>query len=170
MTKPPILKSRTGRRYREEHTEAVAMTAMIQRLRSIQFKNFITLQRGFDLPRKDMEIGPYPVIGSTSTIGYHNDFKVEPPGVITGRSGSLGTVQYVTTRYWPHNTALWVKDFKGNHPRYVYYFIQTLNLEHFNSGVGVPTLNRNDLDTLEIKIHPEPIQRKIAEVCQRMTI
>lgn len=57
---------------------------------------------------------------------------------------------------------MWVKDFKGNYPRYVYYFLQTLNLERFNSGAGVPTLNRNDLDTLEISIHDFPIQQKIA--------
>jgi type I restriction enzyme S subunit len=108
--------------------------------------------------------GPYPVMGSTSIIGCHNNYKMDPPGVVTGRSGSLGTVQYVTEKYWPHNTVLWVKDFKGNFPRYVYYYLQTLNLGRFNSGAGVPTLNRNDLDTLEIPVHPFPTQRKIAAI------
>jgi type I restriction enzyme S subunit len=73
-------------------------------------------------------------------------------------------VQYVEGRYWPHNTALWVKDFKGNLPKYVYYYLQTLNLERFNSGAGVPTLNRNDLDTLEIDVHGTCEQRKIAAI------
>ncbi|KPL23574.1 MAG: hypothetical protein AMJ75_05795 [Phycisphaerae bacterium SM1_79] len=130
----------------------------------ILFKEFIVLQRGFDLPKKKMSGGPYPVVGSTSILGYHNEYKVEPPGVITGRSGSLGFVQYVSERYWPHNTALWVRDFKGNLPRYVYYYLQTLDLNRFNSGAGVPTLNRNDLDTLEVAIPPIPIQHKIAAI------
>ena len=52
----------------------------------------------------------------------------------------------------------------GNHPRYVYYYLQTLNLQRFNSGAGVPTLNRNDLDTLELWVHSLPTQRKIAAV------
>jgi type I restriction enzyme S subunit len=108
--------------------------------------------------------GLYPVIGSTSTIGFHNECKVDPPGVITGRSGSLGIVQFINKKYWPHNTALWVKDFKGRFPRYVYYYLQTLDLKRFNSGVGVPTLNRNDLDNLRINIHPFIAQRKIAAV------
>lgn len=133
-------------------------------VKNIFFKDFITLQRGFDLPKKDMVEGDYPVFGSTSIIGYHNEYKEKPPGVITGRSGSLGTVQYINDEYWPHNTALWVKDFKGNHPRYVYYFLQTLNLGRFNSGAGVPTLNRNDLDTLEIEVHSLSTQRKIASI------
>jgi type I restriction enzyme S subunit len=130
----------------------------------IPFRNFITLQRGFDLPKKEMRDGPYPVVGSTSIIGYHDEYKVKPPGVVTGRSGSLGLVQYVKDEYWPHNTALWVKDFRGNHPKYVYYYLQTLNLQRFNSGAGVPTLNRNDLDTLEVEIHLWPAQRKIAAI------
>ena len=80
----------------------------------IQFKDFIRLQRGHDLPKKFMIHGEYPVIGSTSIIGRHNEYKYDAPGVITGRSGSLGVVQYTDEKYWPHNTALWVKDFKGN--------------------------------------------------------
>jgi len=104
----------------------------------------------------------YPVIGSTSIIGYHNQYKVEPPGVVTGRSGSLGRVQYIKERYWPHNTCLWVKDFKGNDPLYVYYFLQTLSLAQYNTGVGVPTLNRNHLYALDIQIHDLVEQRKIA--------
>jgi type I restriction enzyme, S subunit len=133
-------------------------------MQSIVFKNFVTLQRGFDLPKKDIEEGNYPVIGSTSIIGHHNEYKVEPPGVITGRSGSLGQVQYIDEPYWPHNTALWVRDFKGNHPKYVYYFLKTLDLARFNAGAGVPTLNRNHLDELEISIHEPDIQRAIADI------
>jgi len=134
------------------------------KLKKIFFKDFVTLQRGFDLPKKDMVSGPYPVFGSTSIIGYHSEYKVLPPGVVTGRSGSLGEVQYIREKYWPHNTSLWVRDFKGNFPRYVYYFLKTLDLKNFNSGVGVPTLNRNDLDTLELAIHDYPTQRKIASI------
>lgn len=133
-------------------------------LKHTRFDEFIVLQRGFDLPRKQMTDGPYPVVGSTSIIGYHNRYKVNPPGVVTGRSGSLGFVQYICDKYWPHNTSLWVKDFKGNFPRYVYYHLLTLDLKRFNSGVGVPTLNRNDLDTLEIAIPPLSTQHKIAAI------
>ncbi len=133
-------------------------------MQHLYFKEFIVLQRGFDLPKKEMCDGPYPVVGSTSIIGFHNEYKIEPPGVVTGRSGSLGFVQYIRERYWPHNTSLWVKDFKGNLPQYVFYFLKTLDLQRFNSGVGVPTLNRNDLDTFEVSIHPINTQCKIAAI------
>ena len=118
----------------------------------IEFKSFITLQRGFDLPKSRMKDGDVPVLGSNCIIGFHSEYKIEPPGVVTGRSGTLGLVQYTEKPFWPHNTALWVKDFKGNDPKFVYYKLQTLHLERFNGGVSVPTLNRNVLDTLKIQV------------------
>jgi len=129
-----------------------------------RFADFVTLQRGFDLPKTEMRDGPFPVVGSTSIIGHHDEFKVEPPGVVTGRSGSLGTVQFLRERYWPHNTSLWVKDFKGNDPQFVYYRLQGFDFARFNAGAGVPTLNRNHLDTLEVDVPPIPMQRRIAGI------
>lgn len=129
-----------------------------------RFADFVTLQRGFDLPKTDMRDGPFPVVGSTSIIGYHDEYKVEPPGVVTGRSGSLGKVQFLNECYWPHNTSLWVKDFKGNDPRFVYYRLQGFDFARFNAGAGVPTLNRNHLDTLEVDVPPLQVQRRVAGI------
>jgi len=129
-----------------------------------KLKDFVLLQRGFDLPKKDRLPGIYPVVASTSIQGFHSEYKVLPPGVITGRSGSLGTVQYINNPFWPLNTALSVKDFKGNHPRFVFYLLQTLGLERYNSGAGVPTLNRNHLDSLVVRVPSVPTQRTIASI------
>ena len=129
-----------------------------------EFRDFITLQRGFDLPKLKMKEGEIPVLGSNCIIGYHNEPRVHPPGVITGRSGTLGVVQYVDEPYWPHNTALWVKDFKGNDPRFVYYKLKTLNLEMFSSGASIPTLNRNNLDNLIVSIPEVEQQKRIASI------
>lgn len=128
------------------------------------FNNFIRLNRGFDLPDSNLVEGSYPVVASTSIKAYHKEGRVKGPGVVTGRSGSLGTVQYVSGDYWPLNTALYVKDFKGNHPRFVFYFLQQMHLENFNSGAGVPTLNQNHLHKLKIQIPELIVQRKIAAI------
>ena len=128
------------------------------------FKDFVTLQRGFDLPKSQMDDGDVPVLGSHSVIGFHSEAKVEPPGVVTGRSGTLGRVQYINQPYWPHNTVLWVRDFKGNDPQFVYYKLQTLHLERFNGGVSVPTLNRNVLDTLSLEVPVLCGQKRVASI------
>ena len=132
--------------------------------KELQFKDFVTLQRGFDLPKSRMTDGIIPVFGSNCVIGFHDEAKVEAPGVVTGRSGTLGLVQYSEQPFWPHNTTLWVKDFKGNSPRFVYYKLQTLHLERFNGGASVPTLNRNVLDTLPVKIPGRTTQDRIASI------
>lgn len=130
----------------------------------LRFKEFVVLQRGFDLPKSQMKEGDVPVLGSNCIIGFHNEAKVEPPGVVTGRSGTIGLVQYTEQPFWPHNTALWVRDFKGNNPRFVCYKLQTLHLEKFNGGVSVPTLNRNVLDTLPVRVPDPSTQEHIASI------
>ena len=128
------------------------------------FDQFIKLNRGFDLPNRLISPGIFPVVASTSIKAYHKESKVSGPGVVTGRSGSLGTVQYVLGEFWPLNTTLYVKDFKGNDPRFVYYFLQTMRLENFNAGAGVPTLNQNHLHKLTIRIPVVALQEKIADL------
>lgn len=130
--------------------------------KKVPLSQFITLQRGYDLTKKNMNDGNYPVVGSTSIIGYHDAYKVDSPGVVTGRSGSLGTVQFLNTKFWPHNTSLWVKDFKGNDPSFVYYSLKNLPLADFNAGAGVPTLNRNHLDQLMVTYFPVEYQKKVS--------
>ena len=110
----------------------------------------LTLQRGFDLPIQDRVSGNIPVIASTGKVGYHNKVAVSGPGVVIGRSGSIGGAQYLDDDFWPLNTTLWVKDFKGNDPYFCYSLLRNIDFKQFNVGSGVPTLNRNH-------IHPLPV-------------
>ena len=122
------------------------------------------LQRGFDITKKEQREGPYPVVSSSGIKSYHSAYKVTAPGVVIGRKGTLGTVHYVSEDFWPHDTTLWVKDFKENEPRFCYYFLKTLNLERFDSGGANPTLNRNHVHSLEIHKPDIDIQRSIASI------
>ena len=115
----------------------------------------LTLQRGFDLPSSQRSDGSVPVYGSTGINGYHGQAMVLGPGVITGRSGSLGQVMYVSGSFWPLNTSLWVKDFKLVSPQFAYFLLAGLGLEQFNGGAAVPTLNRNDVHRIEVLLPPK---------------
>jgi type I restriction enzyme, S subunit len=132
------------------------------------FKDFCVLKRGYDLPDSNMQPGDYPVIASTSIKGFHNEFKVNPPVITTGRSGSLGTVLLVNKKSWPLNTALYVKDFCGNSPFLIYHTLRSLKLETFNVGAGVPTLNRNHLSSLGIAVPDAALQRQFDAVLRPM--
>lgn len=118
----------------------------------ITLGDVLTLQRGFDLPETERQPGPYPVIASTGPVGTHTVATVRGPGVVIGRSGSLGGGQFIESDFWPLNTTLWVKDFKGNDRRFCYYLLKSLDLAHFNAGSGVPTLNRNHIHPLPVRV------------------
>ena len=125
----------------------------------------VTLQRGYDLPAAERIEGNIPIYGSAGITGYHHIAKKQGPGVVVGRSGaSIGKVNYIPTDYWPHNAVLFVTDFKGNAPMYVYYLLSTLDLGSLNSGSAQPSLNRNYVYTLEALTPPLPTQKKIASI------
>jgi type I restriction enzyme S subunit len=125
----------------------------------------LTLQRGFDLPETDRRPGSYLVIASTGVAGTHEEAKVLGPGVVIGRSGSLGGGQFIQSDFWPLNTTLWVKDFKGNDVRFCYYLLKSLDLANFNAGSGVPTLNRNHIHPLHVYVPSDVAeQRAIAHI------
>ncbi|MBI4515807.1 MAG: restriction endonuclease subunit S [Deltaproteobacteria bacterium] len=73
----------------------------------------INLKRGHDLPDSQRQDGEIPVVSSSGITGHHSEPKAKPPGVVTGRYGTIGEVFYVEEDYWPLNTALYVTDFKG---------------------------------------------------------
>lgn len=126
-------------------------------------KEVAPLQRGFDLPASKLKEGPYPVVFSNGIWAYHAKPMVRGPGVVTGRSGTLGRVQFITADYWPHNTTLWVTTFKNNESLYIYYLYEKLGFERFQSGSGVPTLNRNDAHSYTVALAPtKGEQRAIA--------
>ena len=124
----------------------------------------VTLKRGYDLTMADRQDGPYPVITSSGFAGFHNEAKVKGPGVVTGRYGTLGEVHYVETDFWPHNTALYVRDFKGNHPKFISYFLGGLHFNTQNAAAAVPGVNRNFLHMIPVRIPPLPVQRRIAGI------
>ena len=126
-------------------------------------------QRGFDLPNPQLRAGPYPVVYSNGVLTHHACFQVIGPGVVTGRSGTIGKVHFVDADYWPHNTSLWVTNFKGNDPEFIFYLLSQTGLERFASGSGVPTLNRNDIHDYHVQI-PSNVdeQAAIASVLSEM--
>ena len=122
------------------------------------------LQRGFDLPTKDVIEGTYPVVYSNGILRNHKYYKCEAPGLITGRSGSIGNFTYINEgKYWPHNTSLWVTNFNNNYPLFIYYLYQTIDISQYSSGSSVPTLNRNDVHKHTVSLPEYNEQTKIAD-------
>lgn len=123
----------------------------------------VKLQRGHDLPDRVRVDGPVPVVSSAGITGRHNVAKAEPPGVVTGRYGTIGEVYYLDEPYWPLNTALYAVDFRGNLPRYVAYLLEATLKNYQSEKAAVPGVDRNVLHAIKVKAADPATQERIVE-------
>lgn len=127
--------------------------------------HFLSLQRGYDLTGDEREVGNIPVVGAAGQNGFHNKALASAPGIVVGRcGGSFGQVYFSKEDFWPHNTAMFVTDFKGNDPYFAYYLLKNIDFSKLNSGSAQPSLNRNYVYPIKITVPKPPEQRKIAAV------
>jgi type I restriction enzyme S subunit len=112
----------------------------------------VNFRRGHDLPKSNMNPGIYPVVGSNGIIGYHDSYTTVEPCITIGRSGNVGNPHKINQKAWAHNTTLYIDDFKGNDPNFIFYLLKTLNLQHYKGGSAVPTLNRNHIHPIALRV------------------
>ncbi|HET6204508.1 MAG TPA: restriction endonuclease subunit S [Planctomycetota bacterium] len=125
----------------------------------------IELKRGYDLPQQNRRLGAVPLVSSSGVTDYHAEAMAKGPGVVTGRYGTLGQVFYIDKDFWPLNTTLYVRDFKGNDPRFVSYFLRGLDFLAYSDKAAVPGLNRNHLHQARVSVPTDPNeQRAIAHI------
>ena len=157
---------RPQRRIQRQHVELCPLRSRSScRWRKVRLGDVIRLRRGHDLPKRLRVAGSFPVVSSSGITDNHAKAKVQGPGVIIGRYGTLGEVHFVRSDYWPLNTTLYVEDFKGNDPRYVGYLLETIDVSPFSDKAAVPGVNRNHLHEAEVPFATHPAeQRGIAHV------
>jgi len=57
-----------------------------------------------------------------------------------------------------------VTDFKGNNPRFISYLLNSLDFSNLNSGSAQPSLNRNYLYPITVRVPNTAIQSRIASI------
>lgn len=124
----------------------------------------VELKRGYDLPTRQRNPGRIPIVSSSGISGTHSESKVAGPGVVTGRYGTIGQVFYIEEDFWPLNTTLYVRDFKGNHPKFINYFLTSIHYLAYSDKAAVPGVNRNHLHQAKVRIPSPPTQKRIADI------
>lgn len=132
--------------------------------KELNLGDVIELKRGYDLPKGKRSVGVIPIVSSSGISDFHSEAMVKGPGVVTGRYGTIGEVFYIDGDFWPLNTTLYVCDFKGSDPRFISYFLRTLDFQAYSDKGAVPGVNRNHLHTAKIRIPALPVQKAIARV------
>ena len=136
---------------------------MASEWQSMRLGEVLNLKRGYDLPTQSRVVGGVPIVSSSGVTGFHNEAKVDGPGVVTGRYGTIGQVHYVEGQFWPLNTTLYVQDFKGNNKRFIKYLLETIDYNQYSDKAAVPGINRNHLHEAVVSLPTLAVQGRIAE-------
>ena len=145
--------------------------------RYITLGDFVALQRGHDLTEPERRIGRVPVMGSAGQNGFHDTALSKGPGIVIGRSGaSFGQVHFTKEDFWPHNTGLYVTDFKGNDPIFAFYLLKALDFTYFalkefdlitlNRGSTQPLLTQTDLKRQSFVLPTNEVVKAFADVSE----
>ena len=104
----------------------------------------IELAYGKPLKEEQRNGGSYPVFGSNGVVGSHNEYLVEAPGIVIGRKGNPGTVEWSGKNFYPIDTTFFVVKKKGDlGMRFLFYCLKNQNLSNLSADSAVPGLNRN---------------------------
>lgn len=128
----------------------------------IKLGNICEIKYGKD--HKKLDNGNIPVYGSGGVIRYVDTYIYDNKSVLIPRKGTLKNLFFVDEKFWTVDTIFWTK-FKNSNvfEKYIYYFLQTQNLESYNVGTAVPSLTTSILNELKIKLPPLEEQKAIAK-------
>lgn len=111
--------------------------------------DLVKLHYGKSLTKKKRIPGCVPVYGSGGVNGTHNAALVEGPGIIVGRKGSVGTIYWESTDFFPIDTVFYVEPIAEAGLHYLFQLLHTFGLETMNTDAAVPGLNRDNAYRLE---------------------
>jgi len=131
----------------------------------VSLGEILSLEYGDNLPSDSREDGNIPVYGSNGQVDTHTEATVDRPGIVLGRKGSIGEIEFSNKPFWPIDTTYYItKKETSQNLRFLYYLLQNIQLERLNAASAIPGLNRNDTYRLNAIVPPLPEQRKIATV------
>ncbi|WP_423998307.1 restriction endonuclease subunit S [Halorubrum trapanicum] len=136
-----------------------------------KYSEVVDLEYGNNLPKKDRIEGDYPVYGSNGISGWHNDYHIEPPGIVVGRKGTLET-KWCEEKFNVIDTAYYINEDCIKHSsidiRYLFYNLKAFDFRILESGSAVPSLSRDDFYNETVAIPPIDEQKKISYLLQKI--
>ena len=126
--------------------------------------HLVSLEYGSALGAESRSGSGFCVYGSNGVIGYHHRSLVTGPGIIVGRKGSMGALQWSEYDFWPIDTTYYVNSKIDLDLRWLYEVLRISGLDLLNSSTGVPGLNREEAYECPVSVPPLEEQRRIAEI------
>ena len=120
------------------------------------------------------KIGEYPYYGANGIQDYVSDFIFDGVYVLVGEDGSVITkngnpvVNWAEGKIWVNNHAHIISEINGVLLRYLYHYLQTVNVRTLIRG-NIPKLTGKNFRTLQIPVPPLEVQREIVRILDNFT-
>ena len=110
-----------------------------------KIKYFCRMYSGENLTSADIEpYGDYPVYGGNGKRGFYSNFTNDGEHVLIGRQGALcGNVHLVSGKFWATDHAVVTYPTKEIINKYLYYLLQSMNLNQYSQSAAQPGLAVN---------------------------
>jgi type I restriction enzyme S subunit len=126
-------------------------------------KRRVRFAYGESLASENRNEGDVPVFGSNGMVGIHDRSITHAPAIIIGRKGSSGKVTWSDNPCFPIDTTYFVDRTQTKEDmRWVFYALESLELDKINFDSAVPGLSRELAYSLPLFFPPFPEQQRIA--------
>lgn len=131
---------------------------------SVKLGEICPLKYGKSLPEKERNLkGHVPVYGSSGQVGTHDEALTARAAIVVGRKGNVGSVHYSPVPCWPIDTTYFVEDAENLCLPFMAYLLRFLRLDKLDKSTAIPSLNRNDYNSIFAPIPPLAEQQRIVE-------
>ena len=98
------------------------------------------------------ESGIYKILGTGGVMGKTNSYLWNQPSVLIGRKGTINKPMYIDEPFWTVDTLFYTKINYGYSGKWLYYYLNAIDLAKYNEATGVPSLNSNTLSKIQIAV------------------
>lgn len=105
-----------------------------------KLKDIISMEYGKPLKAESRSGDGYPVFGSSGIVGFHHNYLVKGPGIVIGRKGTVGKVNYTFDNFYPIDTTYYLSSKVSM--IFLKFLMSSMRLERMNTDSAVPGLNR----------------------------
>ena len=127
-----------------------------------KIKDVLSIGNGRDY--KHLSNGEIPVFGTGGYMTSVDKCLYDGETTFIGRKGSINKPFYYNGKFWTVDTLFYTHSFNGITPKFTYCLFQTINWLKYNEASGVPSLSKDTIEKIKIKIPGLEEQNKIAKL------
>ncbi len=122
----------------------------------------------------DRKAGDYPYYGANGIQDYVDNYIFDGTFLLVGEDGSVinkdksPVLTWATGKIWVNNHAHILSEIKGIKLRYLYFYLQTIDVSPIVRGTP-PKINQQNLVNIKIPVPPIPVQEEIVRILDTFT-